>query len=253
MQHMQIDSFALSFAFEMDTFVHGLGRLWWWSGHNFLQCLWWRFFPLDSFSSRCVERKRVCVNANALLSPILDGLHWYANIDRARSEHERKESEREVNVFFVQILFFSFFIIRESHRDGYAHDWSNASELFTTKSRRSSPRFSFRTMSSLWRKCQWMALRRSYLVRSTIDRSIDETPFFYFLLVKLVKNSFFDRFMKNIWNTSASERRNVSSREQLELNVNTVVMPNVFKLEWNSQVETSFHCPIEQNKDQFFA
>jgi hypothetical protein len=54
---------------------------------------------------------------------------------------------------------------------------------------------------------------------------------FVFVLVKLVKNFFFDQSMENILNTDVYEIRNVLLHVQHELNVNFVVIRNVFQLE----------------------
>ena len=58
-------------------------------------------------------------------------------------------------------------------------------------------------------------------------------------LVKHVRNFFFDLWMKNTWNTSVYERRNVWSHAQLARNVNSVGMRSVSKSAWNYQVRIS--------------
>ena len=119
-----------SFAFEMDTFVHGLGRICTLLSPMFMMAILF-------FSSRCVcERERERITQAMLYIDMRTLIE--------QSERERQgEREKKANVFFVHLHErITSDLFRCSFRDGYGHDRSNASRLSGTESRAFSPRLS---------------------------------------------------------------------------------------------------------------
>jgi hypothetical protein len=92
----------------------------------------------------------------------------------------KKRKENKVTIFLLKHLIgqFIYSLIFILSSDGYVHSWSTTYDLF-------------RTLSSMWRKCEWMALWFDNMV------SLFLVDYLYilnlFFLVKHVKNFFFDQ------------------------------------------------------------